>query len=490
MGKTNKLKLNKPFLDENIEETIPNLANNFDKIDTYLSQVSTNVKAFGVTGNGITDDALAIQSIIDNSLDGEVILFPNGTYIVGRTITLRSNRKYIFDGVVKQKNNANLTHIMQSHLGQINSNIFISGLKIDGNRANNTKGHGLYMFGLQFSQLENVTIENCPQTGFYFDGDVWTNPRKPSTTVYLNNCHAYSNSGYGIYISDHCEDMHVRGGDMGMNGADCVYLGSPSSSVKNATVWASMKNGIYVPHSAPSCQIFNNNIEGHAEHGVKVEASHTSIINNKIYCNSNIPANYGKYDGVFVDHPTIPVENVSILSNSIYSGLYDNVGYHRRSVSLGNHKNCTVIGNSLRYNSNGGLDSSNQLIVGLQAGDVTDFAEFIDSQTGRPANAILGNRYYDVESGKLIEYNNSYGWVHSLRIKADLDCGTVSIGGNEDVKQVIFPVRENNNYIVMITPSWSTNYFIQNKTTTGFTVNFDHPPFFDSEFDWAIIQKQ
>jgi len=49
-----------------------------------------NVREFGATGNGMTDDTTAIQSAINAAGTGDAIVFPNGTYLVsGLTVTKR-----------------------------------------------------------------------------------------------------------------------------------------------------------------------------------------------------------------------------------------------------------------------------------------------------------------------------------------------------------------------------------------------------------------
>ena len=47
-----------------------------------------NVKSFGATGNGSTDDSIAIQSAINAALlNGQAVYFPAGTYLVSATLT-------------------------------------------------------------------------------------------------------------------------------------------------------------------------------------------------------------------------------------------------------------------------------------------------------------------------------------------------------------------------------------------------------------------
>jgi hypothetical protein len=45
----------------------------------------------------------------------------------------------------------------------------------------------------------------------------------------------------------------------------------------------------------------------------------------------------------------------------------------------------------------------------------------------------------------------------------------------------------NTNYAVYVTPQWNTSYWITNKTTTGFTINFGTAPATNSALDWVIF---
>lgn len=52
-----------------------------------------NVKAFGAMGDGITDDSAAIQACINASSVGDIVIFPNGTYLA-YNIRLKPSRIY------------------------------------------------------------------------------------------------------------------------------------------------------------------------------------------------------------------------------------------------------------------------------------------------------------------------------------------------------------------------------------------------------------
>lgn len=70
-------------------------------IETYVlslspsNQVFLNVQDFGATGDGVTDDTVAIQSTIDASSAGDCIVFPSGTYILTAPVIWKGGRRYV-----------------------------------------------------------------------------------------------------------------------------------------------------------------------------------------------------------------------------------------------------------------------------------------------------------------------------------------------------------------------------------------------------------
>lgn len=336
-----------------------------------------SVRNYGATGDGFTDDTNAIQTCINAAPFGTQVYFPPGTYIISKPIVLKESISYKgagWESVIKQKNGANVLQILE--LKQRNDRTNYSGiikdLLIDGNKANNTTGHGVYIACTWTWKIENVRVLYAPQTGIYWDG----NSTIHSNTNYLRNVHVYGCGGYGVYLSQYCDDMHINGGDIGNNVATGVQLMSPSSSIRNATIWGSTgASGVVVTQDAPSVQLMNNQIEGHAGHGIEIHASHAFLNGNKIYDNANVPANYGAFSGVYVSSTDNSIlQNISIMSNTIYSGLYANTGYHKHAIEFGDtkHANATVLANSIKYLGNGVVDNTRAMVKGLLPTDITD----------------------------------------------------------------------------------------------------------------------
>jgi len=132
-----------------------------------------NVKDFGATGDGITDDTLAIQNAISSSVGGTVFL-PRGTYTISNPIMLHRGVRLLGDGTfddianastkIKLANNSNCSMIQTpaSTGGLATHFLMLENLLFDGNSSNQTEYHDAIQFGGAFigSAIRNVFINN------------------------------------------------------------------------------------------------------------------------------------------------------------------------------------------------------------------------------------------------------------------------------------------------------------------------------------------
>ncbi|CAH9016519.1 putative right-handed parallel beta-helix repeat-containing protein [Vibrio phage 242E40-1] len=125
-----------------------------------------NVKDFGATGDGSTDDATAINACFQSMTNGGTVYFPDGTYFIGTNITPLSNTTIQGGGnsIIKLKDHT------VSVLFEFTSNNKMFNMKVDGNY-------------LEWLVPDNfvVTIRNC----FNF---------------FMEYCEVYNGYGVGIGI--------------------------------------------------------------------------------------------------------------------------------------------------------------------------------------------------------------------------------------------------------------------------------------------------
>lgn len=119
-----------------------------------------DVRAFGAKGDGVTDDAVAIQAAIDLLTSGGIVYCPVGTYLFGAKLNMRSNVSLLGAGVgtvLKQKANTNLAHLLDF---EVNSPVDagVERLVLDGNQANQTSGTSLAVIG---GTATRIAIRRC-----------------------------------------------------------------------------------------------------------------------------------------------------------------------------------------------------------------------------------------------------------------------------------------------------------------------------------------
>jgi hypothetical protein len=331
-----------------------------------------NVRQYGATGSGSTDDTAAIQNAINAAGAGGTVYFPAGTYLVSATLTGYSGATYIGDGwqsLIKQKNGANLSAVFSwpSTASPAYSNCYMVDLMIDGNRTNNTGAttYGIYAYALQYSNFRHVRVQNVNGDGWRFDGTTGGFSYQ-SNTVHLENCWSYGNANNGLVTTSYTADIHLHGGDYGFNGASAVTLQGGSSSIRSAVLWGTTSGpGLII--GAPSIQVTGCNIEGNNQQGVVINqyGSYSLITGCKVYDNS--VAGSGSYDGVYINGVSgTNTTAVFVLNNAIYPNLNSGGTTQRYAVYLGTyHQNCQVIGNVVGFaGSQAAWSPSNTLISG------------------------------------------------------------------------------------------------------------------------------
>ena len=138
-----------------------NLSGNIIGIDSS-STVFVNVKDFEATGDGITDDASAIQSALDFvKTQGGIIYFPVGTYLIKSAILFYSHQTLLFENGSKILQGASINNLMRTYCNSsftgydgVHDCLIYGGIFDGGNfETNNT------LVGT--CHAKNITFENC-----------------------------------------------------------------------------------------------------------------------------------------------------------------------------------------------------------------------------------------------------------------------------------------------------------------------------------------
>ncbi len=304
-----------------------------------------NIQDFGATGNGSTDDTVAIQKALDaaEAAGGGTVVIPAGTYMVSGTgvaaegaLHVGSNIKIVgmssSDTVIKLADHYDqkLTGLIRTVSGQVTTNVEISNLTIDGNRAHNVGEIDGFFCGVTPGStakcsditLSGVTIQNCARYGF--------DPHEQTTNLTLTNCTA-RNNGNGFVI-DYCSNVIIReckSYDNDRNGFS-IATSSHDVIIQNCEAYGNGQNGLGVNKGSDdrvwiynvdvsNCNFHDNGangievqlsqgvtittstVTGNGKNGISILGSNTVIIaNNEIHNNSQ--SNDGYYNGVNIDH--------------------------------------------------------------------------------------------------------------------------------------------------------------------------------------------
>ena len=301
-----------------------------------------NVKDFGAKGNGRTDDKKAIQEAIDTAWEngGGTVYIPEGTYIVTGgnkaskgAILLRDNVTLegagmgetivqLADGWDKK-----LTGIIRTPSAEVNHDIVLRDLTIDGNMQNNRGEVDGFFTGVtpevaktdQNILVERVEIHSVSRYGFdpheqtvgltirdsvsHHNGKDGFTIDYQSHTLLENNI-SYANGRHGFNIVTSSHDIDLKGNIAYGNAANglTIQRGSEDRAltddiiVEGGQFYGNGKVGILVKISTDvsinGVEVFDNQRQG-----IRVDGSDNVLIKNS-HIHHNSLEGEGRYDGI------------------------------------------------------------------------------------------------------------------------------------------------------------------------------------------------
>jgi len=322
-----------------------------------IADASTNVKDFGATGDGSTNDTVAIQAAIDSLTSGGVVYFPPGTYRIARTAGVddRWGLKVITSNITLRGDHAILrrfdtdisTYALSypivfigtpdSNSAAVTQNISISGLEFVGENTRHALNGSApmdYRCAIMLKNTKKTLIENCEfniidSSAIYYQSpasynyvnDLYINTTKSYQSRVIA-CSFYANShttaGRGLIHAidpsgvDHCsiDNCYSEWCDNFVSGSG-TYDDIDDVETDTFTPSGSGWSLGAVKRCGRGWDVSNNTIINSSEHCVYIEAMDVNVVNN------NIRAENTTYCVGDIKNRS---RNVSITGNTIHAG--------------------------------------------------------------------------------------------------------------------------------------------------------------------------
>lgn len=413
-----------------------------------------NVMDYGATGDGVTDDRLAIQAAVDaaHAAGGGTVYIPTGTYIVSGQedqslgcVMLYDNITVFGDGMgvttVKLQDgwNGDITGIFRTPFGVGTHNVTMHDLTIDGNRANTSgKIDGWFNGGAPETPIQdvnitldhvevkdcdaygfdpheqtvNLTITNCISHGNGLDGfalDYQIDAVISNNIAYGNDRHGFNivTSSYNMLLTDNIAYGNGGGGIVIQRGSTDIPV-PHDITIVGGSIYNNSVDGILV-NKADYVMIDGVDVYGNGRRGIRIMGSEGSVVQNSTIHDNSQSKNNG--------YPEIGIESyddtngasggiyqttgTQILNNVIYSSGSVRSSYGIRELADGTDYT-VVSGNTIT-----GTHNNNPLLHGVnsinQPPDMTyvygtDDADDIDGLDDR-ASTIFGMKGHDTLHG-------------------------------------------------------------------------------------------
>jgi hypothetical protein len=396
---------------------------------------TVSVLDFGAVGDGTTDDTVAINNAIIavNAAGGGTVFFPEGTYLVtdvgnNVAISLLSNVTLNGDGInatiIKLKNNGNAHVINATSV----SNVAITNLTVDGNRASQSLGvHCIRGGGVDGYFIENVEAKQAYAYGIGFQTGTFKR-------IKLNN----------VYIHD-----------TGLDGIDLKNKNSDNEDVQysNITIrqWgldttATVQTCMDIRGVAELVNIDARNPGNNTCYGIRFRDGETSSVN-------GLGGHKSSLTNFFIDMGTttlsvglgIVARDVTVSNGHIQGGLFGVLVQD----SGARVSQVTVTGTSGRAwtldNQGSGLDADDCVLTACQAHDCA--AQGFTVRTNRCQ--LIGCYSYSNDRGMVIESTADNTRIIGGDVTRNTTSGLTTSGTNDSIRNVNGFVNE----VTLISPN-------------------------------------
>lgn len=190
--------------------------------NSMISGAYINVLDFGATGDGTTDDTVAIQSALDSATSGGVVYFPSGEYRIARNIgtndrwgikvtnsnvTLKgeqaSFRRYSTDiSTYALAYPILLVGVPDSNVAAATTNVVIEGITFVGENTQHSSGGSTLTdsrYAIEFKNTSGTLVKNCTFTAIDSSAIFY---QQPAAYDYANSTFFNTTKNYNSKIVD------------------------------------------------------------------------------------------------------------------------------------------------------------------------------------------------------------------------------------------------------------------------------------------------
>lgn len=402
------------------------------------------VKRYGATGDGATDDSVAIQAAYDSN---NLVMFTEpGTYMVDAQYTgstagpaVRSNTE-VFIGpncVLAALDTASANNSSVVYIGPNVDDVLIhGGGEVRGERAIHTgstgeAGHCFYIEEAEDVRIQNLTITNGWGDGIYIrDGSGGT----PSRKLFVDNCRI----------------QNCRRNNISLVGVDVAVISNCHIKQANGT---SPENGIDIEPNAGNANVTNVTItncvfEDNNTEGLRVEGTNQAVqsvsVSNCTFDNNNV--------GTTSTKSQLGIRGANTSGVTVSNCAFRNANDSAADIHCEDMANFTVTGCTI---DTGSADHSGILIDNCDRGAVSNNViancgrhgiSAVDSSEMNISNNIVRtvskttNATYDGISlanvdNSTISGNHAQragsGNIQAYGLDLDVNCANVTVTGNK-----------------------------------------------------------
>lgn len=241
------------------------------QVQTYLTRVMDvpgtalksefciDVRRYGATGDGVTDDSTAIRNAVADMVDGSTLYFPIGIYRCNSQITLPSTFRICIAGdgygsqIVQRFNDGTHLFAFDPNVNRVNYNEFKNlsfSLFADFANTAGSSGNLIHLVGQTGVKIIDCEFDCWSQTGYavYING----NGIGPVFETTIQSCHFWQTQGAGygaIYLGPLSSDSKISNCIIGLNGLCNIGIfvdGSTGLLFSGSHVWGAKYNNMVI----------------------------------------------------------------------------------------------------------------------------------------------------------------------------------------------------------------------------------------------------